>query len=499
MSWFDEGTNRQRRRRTLLLLLAIWAGSAVYARYKPLPSGVSIESRAYQVPARNVSLLADVTGIDAGGQRFSRQEIFDQVLAAIREAKRFVVMDFFLFNQFRGTGGAVHRDLTAELTAALLEKRRTDPGVLLVFLTDPINTVYGGAVSPELARLQQAVVTVVTTDLNKLRDPNPLYAGFWRPSVRFLGNQPGWSWLPNPFDHGGKVNLRAWLAMLNFKANHRKVLIADRGSDAVSLVTSWNPHSASSAHSNIALQFTGGPWKELLASEAAVARFSGTPFGVDVAGLAQASLADGQATAATSSMVSLQVVTEGKIADALERQLGTAGPGDRVDAFIFYFSDRSIIKALVAASKRGAIVRLLLDPNKDAFGRIKNGIPNRPVASELMLHSSARLFVQWYDTHGEQAHDKLLLIRKTDGSASMVVGSANWTKRNLRDLNLETSVVVGGSQDAQPLRQAQDLFDLVWGNARQDRYSTGYATYRQDSVWQMLRYRVMEFTGLSSF
>ena len=50
---------------------------------------------------------------------------------------------------------------------------------------------------------------------------------------------------------------------------------------------------------------------------------------------------------------------------------------------MFYLSERQIVKALITAKERGVNVRVLLDPNKDAFGREKNGIPNRQVASEL--------------------------------------------------------------------------------------------------------------------
>jgi hypothetical protein len=52
-----------------------------------------------------------------------------------------------------------------------------------------------------------------------------------------------------------------------------------------------------------------------------------------------------------------------------------------VDAAVFYFLDRCIVKAFTGAIQRGAQVRLLLDANRDAFGREKNGIPNREVAA----------------------------------------------------------------------------------------------------------------------
>ena len=50
---------------------------------------------------------------------------------------------------------------------------------------------------------------------------------------------------------------------------------------------------------------------------------------------------------------------------------------------MFYLSERKIISAIKKAHSRKVKVRLLLDPNKDAFGREKNGIPNRSVAYEL--------------------------------------------------------------------------------------------------------------------
>lgn len=489
MGWFDEGSKRQHRRRAFLAIVLLWVISATYARLKPLPAGVRVASEVYTVPALDVRLLTDVTGVDAAGNRVSEQEIFDAILAIIRGAEHFVVMDFFLFNEYRGREQQFHRDLTKELTDALVAKRTSHPQVPIWFITDPINTVYGGLPSPELNRLRQAGVTVITTDLTKLRDSNSLYAGFWRPAVRWFGNSQNGGWIANPFDASSKVSLRSWLALLNFKANHRKVVIADRGNDIVSLVTSFNPHTASSGHSNLAIEFINGPWRELIASEQAVAAFSNARFDVLTRGL-------GTATSTATSTLGLQVVTEGSIPAALLQQLATAASGDQVDALVFYLSDRKIINALVEAALRGASVRVILDPNKDAFGQRKDGTPNRPVATELMLHANIR--IRWYDTHGEQAHSKLLLIRKRDGAASLVTGSANWTKRNLQDMNLETNVVVSGDATAEPLRRAGELFERLWAN-RDKNFTVDYPAYRDASLFKSLRYRYMEWSGLSSW
>lgn len=68
---------------------------------------------------------------------------------------------------------------------------------------------------------------------------------------------------------------------------------------------------------------------------------------------------------------------------------------------MFYFSDRDIINALTNAADRGVNIKILMDPNKDAFGRTKDGTPNRQVASELHKHG---IKIRWCNTYGEQCH-----------------------------------------------------------------------------------------------
>jgi len=54
-----------------------------------------------------------------------------------------------------------------------------------------------------------------------------------------------------------------YLALLNSKANHRKVILADRGDEVVALVTSANPHDGSSAHGNVGILFSGAAVADL--------------------------------------------------------------------------------------------------------------------------------------------------------------------------------------------------------------------------------------------
>jgi HKD family nuclease len=197
-----------------------------------------------------------------------------------------------------------------------------------------------------------------------------------------------------------------------------------------------------------------------------------------------------------SGPLAVQVLTEGKIRTALLQELERATDGDHIDVAVFYLSSSGVIESLLSAHRRGARLRILLDPNKDAFGYEKNGIPNRPVAALLQR---AGVPVRWCDTHGEQCHAKMLLARRSDGEALLVVGSANFTRRNLQDYNLETSVAVRGPQTSETMRDAAAYFNLVWSNDEGRVFSTPYETYGSDSPTKKLLYELEESTGLGTF
>ena len=464
----------------LLAVLLSGCGSLCLRR---LPPGVYIQGSVQ--PACGVRFLGDLTFLDCTGARQSEQCIFNDILALIAGAQTFVVADMFLYNTWAGLTTHPYRPLTREFTEALLDKKRTCPECVVLLITDPINTAYGGAPAPHLDALREAGVIVVETDLDKLRDSNPLYSLFWRLLVRPFGNSPG-GVLPNPFD-GGRVTLRTYLRMLNFKANHRKVVIADPGGVPTAVITSANPHDGSSAHSNTAVRFGGPAVLELLEVELAVAAFSGSPVALTV----PTDAAPGCTTPTTA-----QVVTERSIQDAVLAALDQAGPGDEVDLVMFYLSDRRLIKALAAAHRRGATLRLVLDPNKDAFGRQKGGIPNRQVARELR---GVGVPLRWYDTHGEQCHTKMLLVRYAGRDVALILGSANYTRRNLDNFNLETDVVIRGPPEVPVLSEARQYVDTLWHNLGGRHCTVDYERYGDPAWHKYWRYRLMEATGISTF
>ena len=474
----------------VIALLAIAQGCCYHA-VKPLPQGLSFRSAL--LPASEVRFLCDQEFLDGDGARHVDQQIFDEVFAVIGRAERLVVADLFLFNDFLGAGPPPHRRLCEELTAALIARKRAVPGLRAVLITDPVNTVYGGLEARHLQRLQEAGIEVVLTRLDRLRDSNTAWSSVWRLLFKPWGNSSAGGWLANPFGEG-EVPLRSWLALLNFKANHRKVVVADANGELTALVTSANPHNGSSAHSNVGLIFSGPAARSALETEQAVLNFSGRP----TPPLAEVAVGPAAAPPgpAPTNAVRVQVLTEEAVADAAEDLIGGAGAGDALDLVMFYLADRAIVRALKAAARRGVTTRVVLDPNKDAFGREKSGMPNRQAARELV---AAGLCVRWAVTRGEQMHAKMLLVKRADGTADLLLGSANFTRRNVRDYNLEADVRVSGRSDAPSLSDASAYAERLWTNAGGRVFTTGYEAFRDDSRWRAFRCRVQEATGLCTW
>ncbi|QFY58604.1 hypothetical protein EAO82_00005 [Halopseudomonas pelagia] len=236
---------------------------------RPLPESLSIAPPLRDL--QQAELLIDQTYVTSSGERVSEQQVFDEVLRLIAQARKLVLVDMFLFNDFAGKDS--YRPLSAELTTALVQAREQYPQMPVVLITDPFNTLYGGIRNGHLEQLQAAGVSVVMTDLSQLPASNPAWTGIWTLCCSYLGNSAEGGWLPNPVGEG-KVTLRSYLHLINFRANHRKTLVVDEGDNWTGLVTSGNPHDASSRHSNNALRFSGAAALDLLASEIAVLRFS---------------------------------------------------------------------------------------------------------------------------------------------------------------------------------------------------------------------------------
>lgn len=472
------------RHSALLVLITLVALSGCHS-LKAMPEGTSYAGPEQQ--AHEVTFLADRTWLDQEGQRHVHQEVFDEMFSLIEGARKLIVIDMFLYNDWQGPEPETTRALSSELTERLIRAQAAYSDIHIVVITDPVNTLYSGLTSTQFEALSIAGVQVVQTDLNRLRDSNTFYSPLWRLFFKPFGNGKG-RLLPNPIGPG-RVSLRTYMKLLNFKANHRKTLIVDQGERLVGFVSSANPHDGSSAHRNTAIRFAGPAVVDLLRSENAVLKMSK----LDPVEIPRNAESESLSLAAD---VTVQVVTEAKIQTAILQSLASTESGDRVDVMMFYLSDRDVIRALIEAHNRGVVTRVMLDPNKDAFGRQKNGVPNRPTARKLKRHG---LDLRWCDSHGEQCHAKMILISSQENYATLISGSANFTRRNLDNFNLETDVVLRGPIDATVMEQANNYFDEMWHNRNDRLYSTDYETYRDDSLWHRFLAWFMESSGMSSF
>ena len=437
----------------------------------------------------SVDFLYDLTYESSGGKIELDQSIFDAIFNLIENAERYILIDMFLFNSYSAHDDRIHRNLSKELSERLVRKKSGNPGIAIDFITDPVNTVYGGSLSPELEKLKEIGINVIVSDLKELRDSNFLYSAIWRTFLQWLGSSSRNGIVKHPFSNSAKkVTLRSYLHMMNFKANHRKILVADNGGDMVAVISSANPHGGSSAHSNIALLIRGDIWRSIYQTEAAVARLAGGSLSPIEAETTQP---------AGPPTVRASIISENQIKKALVEEITAAQLSDEIRLAQFYLSDREIVKALLSAATRGVEIRIILDRNQDAFGYEKNGVPNRPAAGELVKKSNGTIKLRWYETHGEQFHSKLFLSLRNQ-QMTAIMGSANLTRRNLDNYNLELDIKIITGSKSRIAGQILGYFDRMWNN-EDGIYTANFEKYQEDSLFKTIVYRVQEGLGLATF
>lgn len=476
----------------ILLSWLLAVGS--WQMFKPDPGFTSYSGDIHSISSDAVQFLQDATYSNPYGKIESDQQIFDAVFALIDAAENYILLDMFLLNDFANSSQTIHRDLYGELTVRLLHKKLYSPHIRIDLITDPINTVYSGYFNVQFEEMRKAGIQVIVTDLTKLRDSNPLYSTVWRTGLQWFGNSDKGGLFPHPFsDTKPNVTLRSYLDLVNFKANHRKLILADSADGYAAIVMSANPHNGSSAHSNVALKMSGYICGDILLSESRLASACGYS-------LQQDSLVFSIAKVdSLRNPLQIQFLTEEKIKEDLLLSIQACAESDSISLAMFYLSSRDVVNALLDASERGAYIRLILDANRDAFGYEKNGIPNRQVAWELINKSQEKIQMRWYETHGEQFHTKMTLLNFKDGTSRLYLGSANLTRRNLGNYNLESDVEVSGLNSHAVFKSAADYYNSLWMNENGKTYTVPAEKYLEKSRFKYFVYRVQEFTGLCTY
>ncbi|MEP6884119.1 MAG: phospholipase D-like domain-containing protein [Gammaproteobacteria bacterium] len=413
-----------------------WVSLIFWNSAKPLPPGTHVVSQVSRLSEADVEFLTESP---------QSPNVASRDAAAIDHAEQLIVID--------------RSPVTRELAQRLLARKRLRPGIKIVLVTDPANQVFGGTPAATLASLEQAGVIVARVQLDRLRDSNPLYSGVWRLLI---------GWWSNPFDEApGNVSLRVWLRMQNFKSNQRQLLVADDGSAGWSAIIA--PTDAVAG-----LVFKGSVARAMIASELQIVKWS-----TDDDRLPAATPMEGGGLGS----IDARFLTEGGIKTALLDAVAAAGTGDRISIAVEVLSHRPLITAAIAAAWRGVRLRVLLSRDR---------IPNRTVADELLREGAGRIEVRWFADEPAVPRLSLLAVRHRS-DLWLNFGAANFTRRNLDDLNLEAGVELRMPLRAAPARAVAEYFDGHWSRA------AVYPRVADEGSAAYWRYRFAEATGLSSF
>jgi hypothetical protein len=424
------------------IITLAWASCAVWNSVKPLARGTHVAS----LPARfNESQIDFLDALAPAGSILKRET------DAIGRAEQTIVLD--------------QSPLTRELADALLLRKRQRPNLKVMLVTDPRNEVYGGTRSQTLSALERTGIVVVRTRLERMRDSNPLYSSLWRLCV---------GWWSNPFDElPREATWRSSLRRLNLKADRRQLLVADDGAGGwASIVMSAAP-SGAAVTAGVGLEIRGHLAGAIVASELQIAAWS-----TDDDRLPAAPPADSRGV----GTIDARFLTEGAIQAALLDEIAVAGSDDSIRIAVQTFGDRQIVDAVSRAAARGARVQLLLDP----------GSPEtQAAAGELLREGPGKIEVRWR-AHASRAEAGYAVIQHRN-DVWFDVGSADFTRRGLDDLDLTADIELHMPARAGPARAATDLFARQWSDA------AAYAAHADESQETYWRYRVGEATGLAVF
>jgi len=385
---------------------------------------LTVHSPWFYVSDDDVDLQEAYSGFDPSTQqRFSHLTIGDKAIDMINNSSKVILASTFLFDVFYSEDQP-QRDIVEEITAAVVQKKKSNPGISVVLILDPVNRAYGRRIGPAVKTLLENGVDVFYSDLLSTRSATALGLGQ-------LGN--------NILRFADTISFGIYMVI-------REDIIYSKKLDMVD----WSNNSKAYKQN-----FLTDVLPPLPQSQINTLAYS------------------------SSSPVAVSFATESCIRRSIIEMLENAREDDLVRIQMFYLSDFKVIKAIIKTAKRlKKPMLIILDPSNDAFGMKKDGTPNRQVAAYLMKKKKQlglNIEIRWYDTHGEQNHAKIMSITNTDPARQkyeLINGSANWTGKNLKDINLEANICLKGSKKV--VNKFNTLFDLFWQNSDGMVYTIDY-------------------------
>lgn len=463
-----------------IVLFGVIVVPIIWSLVQKVPEGTSFEGDYHQVSS--IDFLADLT-YQKEGAVLHELNILTQELDMIEAAQEFILMDMFLFNDAYDRSIMEYPKSVESVANALIGKKKDNPDMMIVFITDPINGFYGAYEEANIKRMKENGIQVIVTDLDQMKDSNPLFSGYYRSYIKWFGTS-GPGWIKNPTDNNKpKVTIRNFLRLLNLKANHRKILVTDQEG----MITSANPHDPSSYHSNIAIRLKSEVINDIIEAERIIAAFSGETL---------PSLEYKQANQNYVPNTKVRYLTEKAIYTRLLECIKATKKGDKIQIGIFYLSEFSVIDALEEAAERGVSIEMIADPNKNAFGVKMNGSPNCQSLSKLG-DKWDNFSIKWYNIGDEQYHAKIASFTYPVHN-TILMGSANYTRRNLKGYNLESDLEIITVKDSDISKDIQSYFERIWNN-EDGEYTVEFNTYADNSFFKYKLYQIQEFTGICTY
>ena len=263
------------RKKCLLIgIFSIFAMSCSTIKTPPL--GVDYES-----PMRdsdNVEFHYDLTYLDKDGNIRYDRKIWDATYKIVDEAKDYLIVEMFLFNDIYNKDKEHYPEFAKEYTRRLIKKKMENPDLKVYVLSDENNNLYGAFEHPFITDMKKAGIDVIVVDIFKLKDTFPWYSPIWRTLIEPHGNPQGKGWIGNFYGPmWPKLTLRNLLRALNVKADHRKIFL----NEGNVVISSANIHDPSYFHENVAISANGEIVKDVLQGLKHVAEFSGGKIDVD--------------------------------------------------------------------------------------------------------------------------------------------------------------------------------------------------------------------------
>ena len=438
------------------LLIGAMLLTASCSTIKNPPLGINYESQIRET--ENAEFHYDLTYLDKDGNIQYDRNLWDATLKVVDNAKDYLVIEMFLFNDLYNKDKEHFPEFAKEYTEKLIKKQKENPNLKVYVLADENNNFYGAFEHPFITSMKNAGINVIIVDIFKLKDTFPWYSPFWRTFIEPMGNPQNKGWITNFYgDMWPKLTVRNLLRALNVKADHRKVFLNEKEV----VVSSANIHDPSYFHENIAVYADGPIVKDVLHDLQLVAKFSDSEIDtgstdeetvndvsvskddkaaidrekvntVGVPGNSDINAEKNEITDIEGKTYKIQYLTEAAIGKYLDTDIDNLKSGDELLMGMYFLADKGVIDRLIKAANRGVKIRIIFDRSRDAFGMSTNGLPNKPVSKKLKKKTKGKIEIKWYFTNNEQYHTKITLIKKTDGNVIINAGSANLIKKNIR-------------------------------------------------------------------